>query len=221
MNQDWKKFTRAVTHELRDENLSSKERNELVGVAAMLTVTRDDTLPNEALLERILKETAVATPSAHHTSPESKKRYRSSFSSLALLVENILSKKKWLLASGGAALLVLGISLSFSTSEKAFVAEQSWLPELENPSITDNITTFVTTGSLSKKVSQNTGSEAESDSNISPQQSENTTNTDIDTLLAFTHESEASTLTFDEDIAFQNMDQDVDSLTQLYDENSF
>lgn len=220
MNQDWKKFTGTVAHELRDENLSSKERAELVSVAAMLAVTKEKASPSEALLTRILEETSSTTVSTDRSPYTNKKKYRFSLSSLPVLFENFFSQKKWLLASGTIATLVLVVTLSFSTSKQTFIAERSWLPESENVSITDNITAFVTTGSLSKKVNQKSESQDEADSNIPPQQSENATDTDLDTLLAFTHKSEASTLTFDEDVAFQNMDQDMDSLTQLYDENS-
>lgn len=220
MNQDWKKFTGTVAHELRDENLSSKERAELVSVAAMLAVTKEKASPSEALLTRILKETSSTTASTDRSPYTNKKKYRFSLSSLPVLFENFFSQKKWLLASGTIATLVLVVTLSFSTSKQTFIAERSWLPESENVSIADNITAFVTTGSLSKKVNQKPESQDEADSNIPPQQSENATDTDLDTLLAFTHKSEASTLTFDEDVAFQNMDQDMDSLTQLYDENS-
>lgn len=220
MNQDWKKFTGTVAHELRDENLSSKERAELVSVAAMLAVTKEKASPSEALLTRILKETSSTTASTDRSPYTNKKKYRFSLSSLPVLFENFFSQKKWLLASGTIATLVLVVTLSFSTSKQTFIAERSWLPESENVSITDNITAFVTTGSLSKKVNQKSESQDEADSNIPPQPSENATDTDLDTLLALTYKSEASTLTFDEDVAFQNMDQDMDSLTQLYDENS-
>ena len=82
MNQDWKKFTGSVAHELRDENLSPKERAELVSVAAMLAVTKEKALPSEALLTRILKEASVTTTTTDRSPYTNKKKYRISLSSL-------------------------------------------------------------------------------------------------------------------------------------------
>ncbi len=221
MNQDWKKFTGSVAHELRDENLSPKERAELVSVAAMLAVTKEKALPSEALLTRILKEASVTTTTTGRSPYTNKKKYRFSLSSLLVLFENFFSQKKWLLASGAAAMLILVVTLSFSASEKTFIAERSWLPKLENSTLAENVTALVTTGSFSGTVRKNTDSEKVALSKTSPQQNEDTEEKNLDTLLAFTQESEVSALTFDEDTAFQSMDQDVNSLSQLYDENGF
>lgn len=221
MNQDWKKFTGTVAHELRDEHLSPKERAELVSVAAMLAVTKEKALPSEALLTRILKEASVTTASTGRSPYTNKKKYRFSLSSLPVLLENFFSQKKWFLASGAAAMIILVVTLSFSASEKTFIAERSWLPKLENSTLAENVTALVTTGSFSGTVRKNTDSEKVALSKTSPQQNENTEEKNLDTLLAFTQESEVSTLTFDEDTAFQSMDQDVNSLSQLYDENGF
>lgn len=221
MNQDWKKFTGSVAHELRDEHLSPKERAELVSVAAMLAVTKEKALPSEALLTRILKEASVTTATTDRSLYTDKKKYWFSLSSLLVLFENFFSQKKWLLTSGAAAMLILVVTLSFSASEKTFIAERSWLPKLENSTLAENVTALVTTGSFSGTVRKNADSEKVALSKTSPQQNEDAEEKNLDTLLAFTQESEVSALTFDEDTAFQSMDQDVNSLSQLYDENGF